>query len=336
MFNKKSMVIALVLSLSMMFLVVGCSSTEEEEVTLRIANYYATDHPVNQNLEETFKTMVEEETEGRVEVEIYPNNQLGSEQEFIEGVQMGSVEMAMTGNMWENTIPEFRIMQMPYMFVDYDHADEVLNGPIGAEVYEYLEDLDVKVLNSFPNGFRVISNNERAIESVEDAEGIDLRVFEGETIIDMMDRLGFDTTVMAMDEVFTSLQQGVIDGQDNPLATSYDAGWYEVQDHVAITNHMYSPGYIVINKGIWNGLAEEDQEVVQRAAELAGEQIRDDVMANDEEIIEEITEDGVEVTYPELEPFMEKVQPIIGEFIEEYPHTEDIINEIQEKAEDYL
>ena len=120
--------------------------------TLKIANYYAVDHPVNQALNTKFKPMVGAET--KIQVQIYPNNQLGAEQEFIEGVQLGTIEMAMTGNMWENTVPQFRIMQLPYMFVNFAHADAVLNGPVGENIYKYLKPLGVKVLASFPNGFR--------------------------------------------------------------------------------------------------------------------------------------------------------------------------------------
>ncbi|GAW91947.1 TRAP transporter substrate-binding protein [Calderihabitans maritimus] len=307
-----------------------------KSVTLKIANYYAADHPVNQALRDKFKAVVEEKTGGKIKVEIYPNNQLGNEQEFIEGVQLGNIEMAMTGNMWENTVPQFRIMQLPYMFVNYEHANAVLNGPIGERIYKYLEPLNVKVLASFPNGFRVVSNNKRPITSIEDCKGIKLRVFQGETIIKEMKALGFDTVVMNFSEIFTALQQGVVDGQDNPLATSYYAGFYDVQKYVAITNHMYSPGYIVINMDVWNSLTEDEKALVEEAAQNTAEAILNAVRDQEEEIIKDITEKGVEVTYPDLKPFIERVKPIVDEYIEKYPETEDIIKDIQKLGEQYL
>ncbi len=353
MFKKKVALIKLVsLMMAVMILITGCGSNDkvdegassdvpptkgsETETTLRIANYYAVDHPVNVALEEIFKEDVEGKTNGNLKVEIYPNNQLGDEQEFVEGVQIGTVEMAMTGNLWENTVPEFRIMQMPYMFVNYEHADAVLNGPIGEEIYKYIEPLNVNILASFPNGFRVVSNNARPINTLDDAKGIKLRVFEGETIIKLMEELGFTPVVMSISEIFTSLQQGVIDGQDNPLATSYFSGFYDAQKHVAITNHMYSPGYIVVNNDVWDKLTDEEQQIVGEAAQKAAKKIKEDTEKQDEDIIESITEKGVEVTQPELKPFMEKVTPIIDEYIEDYPHTEKIIRQIQELAEQYL
>ena len=282
-------------------------------ITVKIANYYAADHPVNKALNEKFKPMVEKETNGEVVVEVYPNNQLGNEQEFVEAVQLGTVEIAMTGNLWENTVPQFRLMQMPYMFVNYEHADAVLNGDIGEGIYKYLEPLNVKVLASFPNGFRVVSNNKRAIQSIEDTKGIKLRVFQGKTIIDEMQALGFSTVVMPFSEIFTALQQGVVDGQDNPLATAYYAGWYDVQKYVAITNHMYSPGYLVINNDVWNKLSDNAKEVVKNASVETTTAIMNAVKQQQDEIVKDITTKGVEVTYPDLAPFIEKVKPIVDE-----------------------
>gem|GEM_PF-175457 len=305
-------------------------------VTIKIANYYAPEHPVNKALNEKFKPMVEEKTYGEVKVEIYPNNQLGNEQEFVEGVQLGTVEMAMTGNLWENTIPQFRLMQMPYMFVNYEHANAVLNGPIGEIIYKYLEPLKVKVLASFPNGFRVVSNNKKSIKSIDDAKGIKLRVFEGKTIIAEMQALGFSTVVMPISEVFTALQQGVVDGQDNPLATAFFAGWYDVQKYVAITNHMYSPGYIVINDGVWNKLSVNAQKAIEEASDVTAKEIMDSVKKQQDEIVKTITEKGVEVTYPDLKPFIERVKPIVDEYIKECPELKEIVEEIQSSSKDYL
>lgn len=307
-----------------------------EEVTIKIANYYAPDHPVNTILNEKFKPDVESQTNGKIKVEIYPNNQLGDEQEFVEGVQLGTVEMAMTGNMWENTVPQFRLMQMPYMFVNYEHANEVLNGSLGQDIYKYIEPLNVKVLASFPNGFRVVSNNKQAIESINDTNGIKLRVFQGKTIIDEMQALGFNTVVMAFSEIFTALQQGVVDGQDNPLATAYYAGWYDVQKYVAITNHMYSPGYIVVNNDIWSKLSQEEQDIITKVSQDTANEIMNAVKKQQEDIIEDIKSNGVVVTYPELGPFIEKVEPIVDEYVSEYPELKDIVQKIQESGKKYL
>jgi len=318
-----SLVMALILIVS------GLASA----TTLKIANYYAVDHPVNVALNEVFKATVEEATD--LKVQIYPNNQLGDEQEFIEGVQLGTIEMAVTGNMWENTIPAFRLIQVPYVFKSYEHADAVLNGPIGEEIYKYLEPLNVKVLGSFPNGFRTISNNKRAINSLADTKGIKLRVYQGDTIINLMKLLGFDVVVMNMSEIFTALQQGVVDGQDNSLVTSYYAGYYDVQKYVAITNHIYGPGYLVVNNDVWNKLSPTEREIINKAASDTMSNILEAVMSQESDVIEKITAKGLEVTYPDLAPFKEAAKPVLENYLKEFPEYRTIVDKIDKLAEEF-
>ncbi|MCG8512515.1 MAG: TRAP transporter substrate-binding protein [Halanaerobiales bacterium] len=303
--------------------------------TLKVANYYAVDHPVNQALREEFKTIVEKETAGKIKVQIFPNNQLGDEQEFIEGVQLGTIEMAMTGNMWENTIPVFKIIQLPYVFKGYQHANAVLNGPIGAEIYQKLAPLNVKVLGSFPNGFRTISNNKRAINSLADTKGVKLRVYQGETIINLMKALGFDVVVMNMSEIFTALQQGVVDGQDNSLVTTYYAGWYDVQKHVAITNHIYGPGYLVVNSDLWQGFSVQEKEIINRAATTTMEKIMSSVIEQEADVLAKIKAKGLEVTHPDLSFFKTAAQPIMDQYLKEYPQYQDIVNQIEELSQEF-
>jgi tripartite ATP-independent transporter DctP family solute receptor len=311
---------------------IGNSATKT--VTLKVAHYYAAEHPVHQALIHQFKEVVEKKTKHQVKVELYPNNQLGNEQEFIEGIQLGTIEMGATGNMWENSVPQFRLMQMPYIFMNYDHANKVLNGPIGKKIFKYLEPLNVVVLASFPNGFRTVSNNKKAINSINDINGIKLRVFEGKTIIAEARALGFDTVVMPISEVFTALQQGVVDGQEGPLASSYYAGYYEVQKYIAITNHMYSPGYLVINKKVWSKLPKSTQIIIKKAALATSNKILDETKEQENRILKDVVAKGVKVTHPNLKPFIQKVKPINDKYLKEYPELKGIFNEINKLGEE--
>jgi tripartite ATP-independent transporter DctP family solute receptor len=332
--NYKKLSIVVLLVLVMAFASIGNCATNT--VTLKIAHYYAADHPVNQALLHQFKAVVEKQTKNKVKVEVYPNNQLGNEQEFIEGVQLGTIEMGATGNMWENTVPQFRLMQMPYMFVNYDHANAVLNGPIGKKIFKYLEPLNAVVLASFPNGFRTVSNNKKAINSIDDIKGIKLRVFEGKTIIAEARALGFDTVVMPIGEVFTALQQGVVDGQEGPLASSYYAGYYEIQKYIAITNHMYSPGYLVINKKVWDKFPKSTQAIIKKAALATSAKILNETKKQQNQILKDVIAKGVKVTHPNLKPFIQRVKPINDEFLKERPELKSIYNEINKLGKEYL
>jgi len=333
MHNRKLIVLAftLIVGLSMTF-----SAAAEAGETLRIAHYFAADHPVNEHLEGMFKETVEEQTDHSVEV--YPANQLGSEEEFSEGVMMGEIAMAVTGNMWEMFDESISFIQLPYVFVNMDHAYDTMTGELGDQVYEELfEPLGIEVLGYFSQGGRALSNNVRPIEHPDDTEGITMRTWEGTTIIEIMESFGFDVTVMSMDELFTALQQGVVDAQDNPISATYHQGWFEVLDYVSTTEHIIAPNYFVVNQNIMNNLPEEDQQIIEEKAAETTAQIHEDIMQEEEEIIDTVKEEhGVEFTDPDVEPFMERTEHMIEEFIEDFPETEELIREIQEEGEDYL
>ena len=302
---------------------------------IKIANYFPAENFANKVLYETFKPMVEKETKGELEIQVYPNSQLGAEQEFVEGVQLGTIEMAMTGNLWENTVDIFKLLQLPYLVKNYEHADEVFNGPIGQEVYKHLDPLGVKILGAFPRGFRVISNNKKPINSMDDCKGIKMRVWQGEVIIKLMQGFGFSTVVMPMSEVFTALQQGVVEGQDNPLETSYYSGWYDVQKYVALTNHIFGFQYFVVNQKFWDTLTESQQAAINKAVEISIKEITEDTKKGDEELVRLTEEKGLEVTRPDLTPFRKAAEPINEEFLKQNPEAEPIYRKIVEAGEKY-
>jgi len=323
-----------VLFLALVVLVSFVGSASAAKV-IKIANYFPAENFANKVLYETFKPMVEKETNGELEIQVYPNSQLGAEQEFVEGVQLGTIEMAMTGNLWENTVDIFKLLQLPYLVNSYEHADEVFNGPIGQKVYKHLEPLGVKILGAFPRGFRVISNNKKPINSMDDCKGIKMRVWQGEVIIKLMQGFGFSTVVMPMSEVFTALQQGVVEGQDNPLETSYYSGWYDVQKYVAITNHIFGFQYFVVNQKFWDGLTDSQKEAINKAVAVSIKEITEATKKGDAELIRLTEEKGLKVTYPDLAPFRQAAVPIIEEFLKKTPDAEPIYREIVEAGKKF-
>ncbi|SDM33842.1 TRAP transporter substrate-binding protein [Halarsenatibacter silvermanii] len=333
MIDRRLFVLAftLIVGLSLTF-----SAAAEAGETMRIAHYFAADHPTNERLEGIFKETVEENTDHTVEV--YPANQLGSEEEFSEGVMMGEVEMAVTGNMWEMFDESISFIQLPYVFVNMEHAYDTMTGELGDQVYEELfEPLGIEVMGYFSQGGRALSNNVRPIEHPDDTEGITMRTWEGTTIIEIMESFGFDVTVMSMDELFTALQQGVVDAQDNPISATYHQGWFEVLDYVSTTEHIIAPNYFVSNQEFMNNLPDEDQQLIKETAAETTAKIHEDIMEEEEEIIETVKEDyDVEFTDPDVEPFMETTEHMIEEFIEDFPETEDLIRDIQEAGEEYI
>ncbi|KJE26562.1 TRAP transporter solute receptor, DctP family protein [Geobacillus kaustophilus] len=236
---------------------------------IKVANYFAEEHPQNIALREKFKKIVEEKSGGSLKVQIYPNSTLGAEKEFYDGVRNGTIEMGIPGLIMQNDIPKMGVPEWPFLFKDFEHVKKVLNGPIGKEIAKDLEKKHgVVPLAWSANGFRMFSAN-RTIDSMDDFEGLRMRMPNIPNYITIGKLLGTNVTPMPISEVFTALEQKVVDGQDNPIATLRASGWYEVQTDVLESKHMFSPNIYVINKKFWDSLTKEQQTIIQEAAKEA-------------------------------------------------------------------
>src|SRR5699024_2501345 len=201
---------------------------------------------------------------------------------------------------------------LPYIFENHDHAYAFLDSEHGEHLAELIyEEADVKVLAWMENGFRHETNSVRAIETLEDLEGIDHRTQESKVQIDTWTALGTNATPMAWTEVFTALQQGVIDSQENPLATIADVNFSEVQDYLNLTKHVYSPAPLMISRELFDSFSEEDQDIILEAAKNALPYQRDVSQQQEEDFTVELEEEGMTVTEPELDPFREAVEDVI-------------------------
>jgi tripartite ATP-independent transporter DctP family solute receptor len=253
--------ISFILLFSVLFFVFlsGCSAEKQsgqeneksgESKVIKVANYFAEDHPQNVALREKFKKIVEEKSGGTLKVQIYPNSTLGAEKEFYDGIRNGTIEMA--GLIMQNDIPKMGVPEWPFLFKDFEHVKKVLNGPIGKEITEELEEKHgVHPLAWSANGFRMFSAN-KTIDSMADFKGLRMRMPNIPNYITIGKLLGTNVTPLPISEVFTALEQKVVDGQDNPIATLRASGWYEVQSDVLESKHMFSPNIYVINSKFWN------------------------------------------------------------------------------------
>lgn len=304
--------------------------------TIKIANYFAEDHPQNIALKEKFKPLVEENSNGSLKVQIYPNSQLGAEEQFYEGVRNGTIEMGIPGMIMQSAVEKLAVPEWPFLFEDYDHVQEVLNGEIGEELTADLEEIHgVKALAWSANGFRMVSSN-RTIDSTDDFEGLRLRMPNIPNYIELGKRLGANVSPLAIDEVFTGLEQGVIDAQDNPIASVRASGWYEVQSDILESNHMFSPNLYVINSEFWNDLTEEQQQVLEEAS-IESATYEFEVMEKSyEEDKAYLEENGLTFTTP-AEDFQatmaESAQPMYDEFYAEFEWAEDLVQRIRDAAE---
>jgi tripartite ATP-independent transporter DctP family solute receptor len=218
-----------------------------------------------------FGEELSELTDGRIAVEVFPNESLGKEIDLINGMQLGTVDMTITGESLQNWAPMAALLAVPYAYRSLEHMDEVASGDIGDDIEaQIIERAQVRPIAYFARGPRNLTS-QRPIASPDDLDGMRMRVPNVPLFVDVWSALGASPTPMAFSEVFTSLQSGVIDGQENPLALIRSANFNEVQNYVNQTEHVRSWIYLTIAESTWQGLSEDDQAAVMQAAAAAQE-----------------------------------------------------------------
>ena len=208
-------------------------------------------------------------TDGRITVEVFPNESLGKEIDLINGMQLGTVDMTITGESLQNWAPMAALLAVPYAYKSIDHMDEVASGEFGDQIEaQIVEKAQIRPIAYFARGPRNLTSN-RPITSPDDLNGLKMRVPSVPLFVDVWKSLGANPGPMAFSEVFTSLQNGTIEAQENPLALIRSASFYEVQSHVNMTEHVRSWIYLTIAETTWQKLSEEDRAAVIEAASRA-------------------------------------------------------------------
>ncbi|WP_299360401.1 TRAP transporter substrate-binding protein [uncultured Paracoccus sp.] len=230
-------------------------------------------------------------TDGRIEVQVFPNESLGKELDLINGMQLGTADMTITGESLQNWAPKAALLAVPYAYPSLEKMDEVASGPIGDEIEEeIIAKAQIRPIAYFARGPRNLTSN-REIMTPDDLNGLKLRVPNVPLFLKTWEAMGAAPTPMAFSEVFTSLQNGTIDAQENPLALIESAKFNEVQDFVNRTEHVRSWIYLTISEMAWNKLSDEDKEAVMEAARRAQEYERELFLA-DEQSLEQTLKDG--------------------------------------------
>jgi tripartite ATP-independent transporter DctP family solute receptor len=216
---------------------------------------------------DTFAKEVEKRTGGRYKIQPFYSGALGAEREATEAVQLGTQELTFTSTGPEpNFVPEVKILDVPFLFRDYGHARAVLDGPIGQELLQKFDARGIKALAWGENGFRHMTNSKRAVNGPEDLKGLKMRTMENPVHVQAYKGFGIIPTPMAFSEVFTALQQGTVDGQENPLSVITSAKFDQVQKYLTLAGHVYSPGVFLMNKEAFDKLSAADKTAFVDAA----------------------------------------------------------------------
>ncbi|WP_235040603.1 TRAP transporter substrate-binding protein [Vreelandella profundi] len=279
-----------------------------------------------------FKETLERLSDGEFTVSDHPSGSLGGERAMIEGLQIGTVDVVITSTgPLGNFVPETYVLDLPFLFTSYEQARCVLDGEIGQELLDKMGEHDLVGLSWSENGFRHITNSQRAIAAPEDVSGLKIRTMENRIHQQAFEGLGASPTPMAMPELFTALQQGTVDGQENPIAVIVAANLYEVQDQLSLTGHVYSPAILLGSPVLLDGLSDEEREWFDEAAQAATVATRAEVSRLEEEGVAFLQEQGMTVTDKiDPAPFQEAVEDVYSRFVEQY--GDDMLERIRNSS----
>lgn len=269
---------------------------------------------------DTFAREVEKRTAGRYKVQTFYSGSLGGERESIEAVQLGTQELAFssTGPV-PNFVPETKVLDIPFLFRDKAHARAVLDGPIGAEMLTKFDSKGFKALAWAENGFRHMTNSKRAVNAPDDLKGLKMRTMENPIHVTAYKGLGIVTTPMAFPEVFTALQQGTVDGQENPLSVIMAAKFDQVQKHLSLTGHVYSPAIFLMNKASFDKLSAADKQAFIDAAKEGTKANRARVDEDDAKGVAELRSKGMSVVENlDKAKFVSTLAPVNAEFEKQF------------------
>jgi tripartite ATP-independent transporter DctP family solute receptor len=279
-----------------------------------------------------FKEAVEKALPGKYVVNVHHSGTLGSETQVLEQIQLGTTQMSVcTTGPIEAFVPEIKALEMPFLFPSYEAADKVLDGPIGQRLNKRFEKAGFVALHYLDNGFRDLTNSKHPVRTPEDCKGLKIRTMEAPTHLAIWRAIGANPTPMAW-PIFTALQQGVIDGQENPIAVIYAAKLFEAgQKYLSLTQHVYSALVFVANKSFMDGLPPADRKVLMEAAKTASLKGRAFIRDNEAKQLAELKAQGMQVVeHPDIAAFRKATAPVVDATTGE---TRKLVDEIRKSVE---
>jgi len=308
MINKKTLIIVLLIIVTGLLLVSPIYA--QKAYSLKMAHHNAKGS-IRDLMAEKFKEVVEEKSNGRITVKIFSGGTLGGEFELVEQVQAGAVDFALPGSIaMDQMIPEYDVLLLPFLFKSRSDVRALMESELHQEWDEKAENFGLKVLGNGSMGFSQMTNNVRPINHPDDLKGVKMRSAQLEVSIRLLEALGATVTVIPYGELYLALQQGVVDGQHNPVSAVVASSFYEVQDYLSMTNHFFYDTNIIMNLKLWEEMDLESQKIILDAASQAGNlswEIEEDIENDGLALVKEA---GMEIAYPDTVPFREKCQSV--------------------------
>lgn len=309
------------------FGLIACN-TEENKRIIRLGHGLDITHSVHKAMLKADEVL-NEISKGKMRIQIYPNQQLGSERECLELLQIGSLDMTkVSGAVMENFAPKLKIFGLPFLFDSKEHLFKVLDGPIGKELLNEGEQYWLKGMGFYDSGSRSFYSRERPMTQPQDLKGLKIRVQESISAFEMVKQLGGSPTPISWGELYTALQQGVVDGAENNPPSFYLSRHYEVCKYYSIDEHTMIPDLLLVSTHLWDRLNKQEQAWLQEAIDRSVPFQRELWIQSENESLQAVIEAGVEVSYPEKKIFQEATLPLYDSFRED-PEIAELIDRIR-------
>lgn len=310
-------------------LLAGEASAQVSERTLRWAQQNSLEHPQGQGAKK-FAELVEQKSGGKIKIRIFPSGQLGGDLPTVSALQGGTIDLTvLNAGLLVGIRKEFAAVDLPFLFNNPQEADYIVDGPVGQKLMGTLPEKGLVGLGYFELGFRNVTNSKHPITKWEDFAGLKIRVLQSPLFIDLFNTLGATAVPMPFPEVYTALEQKVIDGGENPFTVIYDSKFQEVQKYASATQHIYNPQIVIVSKRTWDKLSDEERKILQSSMNEAKAYQRQVSRRMMNEAVEGLKKGGMqinEISAGEIGRIREKIAPVLEKYKKEV--GSDLVDEI--------
>ncbi|QIE48022.1 TRAP transporter substrate-binding protein (plasmid) [Pseudohalocynthiibacter aestuariivivens] len=296
---------------------IGAASAQEH--ALRLAHYFPQDSYVHVAMER-LADRVSKKSEGRVEITIFGGGSLGGDRELSEQVRLGGIQMANIGVPTQAPLDErFMIEELPYIWDSYQQIEGAYEGEFGEMISSIMVEHGARPLAFFPFGYRHMTNSKRPIRTPEDVKGLKMRTSDVPVRIDMFETLGAKPVPISFTELYTAMQQGVVDGQENPLFLILTSQFQEVQPNISLTGHILNSNQIIINEAYWQSLPDDVKSMLEAEVKTVGQEMAQATQEQEQNALEELKAQGIEVVEDvNRAAFREELTPLYAKYREQY------------------
>lgn len=315
------------LSLLLLLILSGCQNSTEkvngsEQKTIRLAHTGSDTHQYN-IASQKFKELVEEKSDGKMKVNVYGNGSLGNEDELVDQTMTGTIQMTTVAadSSLSNTMPEMNLFGIPYLFDSKKDVYSKLDGKPGKDLLALAIKKDMKGLGYWEVGFRHFTNKKREIKHPEDMKNLKLRVQSAKVWNEHLKTLDAIPTPISFSELYSALDQGVVDGQENPLPTIYSQKLFEVQKYISLTNHTYTPAVVLMNDDYYNQLSKKEKKIVDESVKEATDYQRKYIASQEKKIKKQLKDEGMIITNVNRDEFKNKTKNVDSQITDQVPKS---------------